>query len=263
MKMKVRHLAMASLLLAGTVSAEAQTIFSADFSPAQGYTDGLLIGQPAGAANQWVDANPSAVADEFVVQGQELSVISQFTGGNWVTIPIPVQSSTFTLTFEGQYEGNGTTGVNINICVSDSGNFNIDNDGGIPDFNEQGAMIRLAPAGIIDIRNGDWGGGGPIEAFEDFNFLDGERFFVRAEIDVAEEWISSVWARKEGDTEEVLLAEDFGFRRSTSAATGGLNILAIVENGSDGSAVGMTMNLDNIEIYGPQGSTQVANWSIH
>lgn len=261
--MSMRHLVMASLLLLGTASVEAQTIFSANFSEAQGYTEGPLVGQPANAEDQWVAATPDNVTDEFTVVDEHLEVTSNLTGGNWVTIPIEPQSGVWTITYDVQLIGDfvgGETGANINVCLSDSNNFNLDGNP-VPTWNEQGAMIRLNPSGNIDVRNGNWDGTGDISAFEDFSYLDGRTVTIRAEIDVTEEWINAVWASYEGETDEVLLAEFYGFRRSTS--NGQIDTIVIAENGSDGSADGLTVIIDNIEVFGSEGPTNVKHWSLH
>jgi hypothetical protein len=112
-------------------------------------------------------------------------------------------------------------------------------------------------AGVIDVRDGDWAGGGSYAALATFNYQDGKRFHIRMEVD-PKAWTCDVYVQKEGDADETQLALGYGFRRLPTVETDGSNCLAIWHQGADAVAGGSCL-LDNFVVYGP---TQVANWAL-
>lgn len=252
-----KYLLAISFVVLGSMAVNAQVFFSADFSKDAGYIDGSVLGQPADSTDQWMDANADVTpATNFIVEDGALSIIGNGIGGKWVYIPIPVQQDIFTISFEGTYVGDGTM-TNIGVCLSDTENFNLDGNA-VPTYNEQGAMIRFADDGLIDARDGDGAGGGSFTKLADVPYNDGTKFYVRAVIDPYVQ-VESVYVRKEGETEETAIAEDFGFRRVNSDTTGGVNALVIFDNNSDRSLPGIGLIFDNFVIYG---STDVESWSL-
>lgn len=250
----------AILLLLGTIGAQAQTILTADFSAAQGYVNGPVAGQPAGGGAVWTNPNSAVSIDSFKVENEALSIIGDGVGGKWVVINIPTQKDIFAAEFEGTYVGDGTMS-NIGVSFSDTENFKIDGNT-TPTYNEQGAMVRFAGNGILDVRNGDGAGGGSFTKLVDFAYNDGVKFYIRAVIDAFANLVT-VYVHKEGETEEILIAEDYGFRRATSTVTNGLNCMTIFDNNSDSSKAGVGIIFDNFKVYGPDGLTPVSEWSIY
>lgn len=244
------------LVLAASMAGQAQVFSSADFSKDAGYADGSVLGQPTNAASQWTDANPGVPSVNFLVEDGKLSIIGDGTGGRWVYLPIPVQQGVFNFSFEGVYVGDGTM-TNIGVCLSDTENFNLDGNA-VPTYNEQGGMIRFADNGLIDVRNGDGVGGGSFTKLADVPYNDGEVFYVRAVVD-AYLWNITVFVRKQGQTEETMIAEEYGFRRNNSPVTEGVNALVIFDNNSDRSLPGIGLILDNFVLFG---STPVNEWSL-
>ena len=103
-------------------------------------------------------------------------------------------------------------------------------------------MVRTNPQGFIDARNGDLEGGGEYPATT-FNYQDGKKIHVRIEVD-AKNLTYDVFLKKEGDATETQIADDYFFRRMPSDQTGGLNCLAIWQQGA-AAVVGSQCRLDN------------------
>lgn len=247
----------AIVLLAAGIGAQAQVYFSADFSAAQGYTNGPLIGQPAGAAVQWTNPNPNVPTDDIVVENEQLIIRDVTTGGRWASIVIPTQKDVFTFEFDWQYVGPPTGTIDVGICLSDNRNFELVDGNPVPNYNEQGTMIRMYQAGAVDVRDGDWEGGGTYAAMAELKYQDGKRFHIRMEVD-AKKWEYDVYFKFEGDTQETMIADNYGYRRLPTVETDGLNCLVIWDNVVAGT-LGSSVILDNFIIYGP---TSVSDWSI-
>jgi hypothetical protein len=234
-------------------SVDAQLILGIDFSAAQGYKDGPLVGQPAGAATKWIDGNPGDPADTFAVSNGAM-VITPIGGANkWAYITFPVQSKgTLIVSWDWQYVGPEDSNVDIGFNVSDTENFGFD---GNPALNwpEQGAMCRMQQdSNVIDVRNGNWEGGGSYQALQEFSYTDGKLVSMRYEINLDEQTYDC-YAQKEGET-EILLADGFGFRREMIA---GLDSLTMWD---DGTAATSSVIVDNIVVAGP---ASVGNWELH
>lgn len=258
MKVAVKYLITGLLFLIGITGVEAQVYFSADFSAAEGYANGPVVGQPKGASTVWEDANPDVPADLFVVENGALLINDATEGMSWVVMNIPVKQEPFSVSWDWQYTGDSTTVTDVGICLSDRANFELIDGNPVPNYNEQGSMMRMYTAGVVDVRNGDWSGGGAYETLTTFNYQDGKRFHVRMEID-PKAWTYDVYIQKEGDAAETKLAFGYGFRRLPTAETDGLNCIAIWHQGADAVAGGKCL-LDNFMIYGP---ADVGNWAIY
>jgi hypothetical protein len=244
-------------LLLGATGVQAQVFYSADFSAAEGYVDGPVVGQPAGAASQWTNANPDVSTDDFVVENEQLVVSDVSTGVRWVTLQIPTLQENFSVAFDWQFVGEATGTIDVGICLSDSVNFELIDGNPVPTYNEQGTMIRTYSAGMIDVRNGDWSGGGTYEALAELNYQDGKNIHIRMEINPVE-WIFDAYFQKEGETEETMIADDYGYRRLPTVDTDGINALVIWDNSVD-TTLGSSMIIDNFVVYGP---TSVSDWAL-
>ncbi len=263
MKQAAKYFVAAVVFLMGAGNIHAQTFFLIDFSPANGYVDGELEGQPAGSDLYfWIKPNPASNLASMYIENEALTVMGDGGGGKWIYTEIPLQQDVFGVTFDGVYFGDGTQ-TNIGVSFSDTVNFGINGDE-LPTYNEQGAMIRFAGNGI-DMRNGDGAGGGSFTKLVETPYVDGVKFYLRAEIDPSIDKFS-VWVRKEGQTEETMIAENYGFRRATSAETNGVNCMTIFDNNSDGSIAGVGIIFDNFVFYGPDGptgGTAVSEWALY
>ena len=248
-----------ALAIGIAVDVQSQTILSVDFSTAQGYTDGPIAGQPTGSDNPWINANPGVSTDSYLIENEMLSVIGDGVGGKWIMINMPVQKDVFTVEFEATYVGDGTMS-NVGVSISDTVNFTLDGNT-TPTYNEQGAMIRFAGSGILDVRDGDGNGGGSFTKLVDIAYNDGVKLYIREVIDALANLVT-VYVQKEGEVDETLVAEDYGFRRTTSAETDGLNCITIFDNNSDASIPGVGIIFDNFLLYGGEGPTSVSEWSV-
>ncbi len=245
------------LLVTFSTDANAQLIKEVRFAAEEGYTEGPLLGQPAGADNVWQEGNEGAEGnrDEIWVVSDGKLVITQDGQGSaiWGYIEFPEQlEGMITVTWEWQYFGPEDGTVDIGLCISDTANF--ENDGN-PALNwpEQSAMSRMQQNdGVIDVRDGDWFGEGDYAAFEEFPYADGILVYERFEIDLDNQTYD-VYVQKEGQ-DEVMLADDFGFRYELIE---GLNAVTMWVNGAD---LGTGAIVDNIVIAGP---ASVNDWALH
>jgi hypothetical protein len=244
------------VLLLCAASSQAQVFFSTDFSAEQGYTDGLLVDQPANGSPQWINANPDVLTDDFTVENGALVIRDVTTGGRWVTIEIPIQKQRFFVSWDWQFVGEPDGIIDVGICLSDNLNFELIDGNPVPNYNEQGSMIRMYNAGLVNVCDGDLNGGASYAASEDFSYQDGKKFTVTMDIDPVE-WYYDVYVQKEGE-DQILLADNFGFRRLPTFDTDGLNTLVIWDNAVAGT-LGSSVILDNFTIYG---ETAVSEWSL-
>jgi len=239
----------------GCVTGNAQVYYSIDFSAGEGYVDGEIIGQPNGADRLWEDSTPDTPEGVFTVQNEAL-VITQPGTEQWLLFEFPQQTEgDLIVTWDWQYVGPADGNIDCGMCISTRSNFLLD-DNPNPTWNEQGAMTRMQQdTADIDVRNGDWAGGGGYEASQAFPYADGSLISMRFEIDVDDADQSlNCYAQKEGES-EVMLAENFGFRRETFGE--GLNSISIWISGS---LVDAKCIIDNIRISGP---LDVGNWALY
>lgn len=253
--MKKFSVCLFGMLLVFVMGVQAQVYLSVDFSAAQGYADGPVIGQPAKSAVQWTDFNPDTPATTYVVDNGALLIKEETVDAHWAVMDIPVMKETFTAAWDMQFIGESAGIIDVGICFSDKANYELDGNS-VPTYNEQGTMVRTNPQGFIDARNGDLEGGGEYPATT-FNYQDGKKIHVRIEVD-AKNLTYDVFLKKEGDATETQIADDYFFRRMPSDQTGGLNCLAIWQQGA-AAVVGSQCRLDNFIVYG---KADVAAWSI-
>lgn len=236
--------------------AQAQVIFSTSFSAAEGYVDGPITGQPAGGSAVWTDGYNVPAADYITVENG--AMVCRQNGDDldtWTYIEFPNQNSgDITVTFDWQYVGSAESNIDVGFCISDKINFEFDGNPALG-WNEQSAMCRMQQAAaVIDVRNGDWAGGGTYAAEVSYPYTDGKKIHMRYEIDLdyTDQYLT-VYAQKEGES-EVLLANKYGFRREY---IDGLNTIAIWV---DGNAADVMAIIDNIVIFGP---ADISNWPLH
>jgi len=259
----MKHLGLWILVFGSLVvivpSGQAQVIFAADFSPAQGYQDGPVVDQPAGKTTVWLNGlnavdNPAyAVLNEQLVITQEVDA-SGNAFDRWILYPLPAQTGKFTVTFDWQYVGPTDGSIDVGFCISATENFSIDGNDA-PTYNEQGVMCRFQQGSkVFDACNGNWDGTSNYQRSEDIIFTDGTKYFMRYEIDATQAVQTfDVYIRPEGGT-EVKLADMFGFRRD---CPNGLDTIAIWV---DGSFADTKVIVDNILVAGP---TPVTDWQLH
>jgi hypothetical protein len=225
--------------------------------------NGPLIGQPAGSSAQWINANPDVLTDDIKIEDGALVIQDVTAGGRWAVIDIPTQKGIFSVTWDWQYVGLETGSVDVGICLSDKLNFELVDGNPVPNYNEHGTMIRMYSAGLVDVRDGDWEGGGTYAALAELKYQDGVRFSIRLEVDAAG-WTFDAFFKKEGDATETMIADDYGFRRLPTAESDGTNCLVIWDN-AVAATLGNGVILDNFLIYGPDGPSipvSVSDWAL-
>lgn len=240
---------------AGFVSAQ-QTLLDIDFT--SGYTqDADLEGQ-----QDWTKGGANAVTN-FVVEGGLLRSWTDTTGGQFIYKEFPLQKGIVTLSWDWQYEGDGTTSSNTGIGLFDLDNMNVDNGNDI-DFNEYSCLSRMA-TGItnntdtIDARFGDLNGGVDFRANPPVPYKDGKKISVRIVADIPNQKYD-VFATREGEA-EVQFADDFTFRRRVSAANGGLNAVVIFDDLNN--AAGPDITVDNIKVVAQDAATGAYDWAVY
>ena len=247
-------------ILVATCGAQAQTIFFTSFSASEGYVEGPITDQPAGASNVWTDGVEAVPSTDYITVENEKMVLAQNGDGadTWTYIQFPnVSEGNITVTFEWQYFGAEDANIDVGLCISDVANIELDGNTDLT-WNEQSAMCRMQEANpVIDVRDGDWAGGGSYTALVSYPYTDGKLMYMRYEIDVdfPDQYLT-VYAQKEGE-DEVMLAENYGFRREWFD---GLNSVMIWV---DGGAADVKAEIDNILIAGPEGPTGLTNWSLY
>lgn len=247
------HVLLFSVVMVLTESVQAQVIRSIGFSPSEGYTNGPLEGQPINTSDFWLNGTQTALTTRFQVHNEKLIVTQNADDNQWVYLTFNVQQSLFTVTFDWQYVGALDGTVDFGFTLNDRDNFDLD---GNPDitFNEAGVMIRMNTDPDLDVRNGDLNGGGSYTSLVPFNYQDGALISVRLEVD-AEALSYDAYVTKNG--EEVMLADDYLFRRITSETTNGINCIAIWSNGD---TLDHQVIIDNITIFG---IASVTEWTLY
>lgn len=238
------------------IPVDAQIIKSIDFSSASGYQDGLLEDQPAGDADVWFNGASGAGIDtsRFVVENEQLVVTQNEVDNQWIILMIPVQQGFFTATWDWQYIGAVDSTVDFGFTLSDTENFGETDGNPNLAFGEMGVMVRMNADPDLDVRNGDFSGGGTYETLVPYDYRDGAKISMRVDVD-AEAWLFDAYAQKEGE-DEFMIAEDYGFRLMPSVETNGVNCIALWSNGDE---QGNQVILDNILLYG---ETPVQDWSL-
>lgn len=238
-------------LLAFALNIHAQTILSIDFSAAQGYSNGDLLGQPAGAAKVWAK-EPGTVPTGFEVQNGKLHFDQHGGATTFIILSFPaVKSGILTASWDWQYLGPPDSAVDNGFVLSDSVNFNIDGDGGTIDFNENGAMTRMTDGtGMLNAVNSDGKGAGTYTNLN-IDYRDGRVIPMKMVVDL-DNLNFDLWV------EGVQVADNFGLRRNPQ---NGLDTLVLWNGGTAVHAVDEGMVMDNIVISG--GVTSVQNWFLY
>jgi hypothetical protein len=241
------------LVVAGSVNA--QVVKEINFSAAEGYSDGLLTSQPAGADDMWKIASANQGDNVFTVANEALLVHPDGTDKIWLNIQFPIQKAAdgpLTITWDWQYFGPEEKKMDLGFAISDKAN-QLLNDDPFAEWSEQGSMTRMADA--IDARKGDYVGGGSWTADEAVPYRDGVKVYMRMVLDL-EMYDFNLYAQREGE-DEILVAEFFPMRRMPSEETDGVNCLTMWCHGGDPET---SVVLDNILIVGP---TAVSDWALY
>ena len=244
------------LALVPVGSLQAQLIADYDFSAAQGYVDGPVVGQPAGGEYTWQEGVPDVPAEGiFSVVDGALHLIQDPAVDAWVFIEFPVQTEgDLYVTWDWQYVGPPDGNIDVGVNISDSVNFNLDGNPALT-WNEQSAMTRMTEGNsILESCNGDWEGNASYGSDEQISYTDGSLFHMRMVVHIVD-LTMDVYVAKDGEA-EIAIAEGYGFRRIPSVETNGVNCLALW---ADGGALTYCI-MDNIIIAGP---TSISNWELH
>lgn len=248
------------ILLGSAGTLDAQELLNINFSAAQGYMNGPVVGQPAGAANQWLNLVDTGIAglapaDPYFIDSEKLVVAQDGSGASWVYIEFPPQTKgDLILTWDWQYVGPEDENIDVGINLSDSANYSLDiTEGSLSGWGRQTTTARMREGGgVIDLYNGD-----SYDVLTDFSYTDGVVISMRYIIHLDEKTFD-VFAQKEGEA-EVALGIGYGYRRDVSAETGGLDHLSIWESGS---AI-TECHIDNIVLVASGGVSAVWNWSLY
>jgi len=250
------------ILLSMAGGANAQLIKQINFSKAEGYVDGLLVGQPANATDKWTAGSVVQGENTFNVQNEAMYVHPDGKASSviYLYIPFPVQKikegNIITATWDWQYFGDPANNMDLGFTISDSGNFNIDGDP-MTVFNEYCTPTRMGS--LIDARAGnDLAGGGNWVSDNGVEYRDGVLVHCRLVVDIFN-YEFDFFAQREGE-DEVQVADDFLFRRIPSVETDGVNCIGMWLNGGKPET---SVILDNIRIVGPEGYTAVGQWDLY
>ncbi len=253
----VMKLVLLGLFMVFTVSPQAQLVKKINFSAAEGYTDGLLAGQPAGSGAQWTEASAVQGENVFTVKNEAMFVHPDGTSVIWLYMPFPAQKKNIiTVTWDWQYFGPPEKKMDLGFTTTDTVNFLADGDP-MTVFNEQCTPTRMGD--VVDARRGnDLVGGGDWISDNGVEYRDGVLVHMRMVVN-STDWVFDVYAQREGE-EEVLVAADFLFRRAPSVETDGVNAISMWLNGGDPET---SVVLDNILIVGPNPITGVSDWNLY
>jgi len=247
-------------LLSGVTSTlYAQEIMNVDFSAAQGYANGPAVGQPAGAANQWLDLFDTGIsgiitADGYIVENEELVIFQTEAGAAWIYIPFaPQTKGDLTLTWDWKYVGPVEENIDVGVSLSDSANYSLAiTTGSLSGWGRQTTSIRMQTNGTLDLHNGT-----EYTALAPFSYTDGKVIHIRYIVHLDKKTFD-VYAKKDGET-EVALGIGYGYRRDVSAATGGLDHLSIWLSGSSSCEA----HIDNIVLIASSGNTAISDWFLY
>ena len=246
------------LVLATAGGLAAQELLNIDFSAAQGYVDGFLVGQPAGAEYQWLDLVDTgisgiAAADPYLVNDEMLVIEQPGSGALWAYIMFPLQTTgELTLTWDWQYVGPDTENIDVGVNLSDTANYSLDiTEGSTSGWGRQTTTVRMNQStGSIDIHDGSG-----YSALVDYSYTGGELISMRFVIHVDDKTYD-IYAKKEGET-EVALGIGAGYRRDVQAGFDNLSMWV------DGSAI-TECYIDNIVLTASGGAASNApNWSLY
>ncbi len=245
-------------LLCVTGTPYAQEILNIDFSAAQGYIDDFVVGQPAGADNQWLDLVDTGIsgivaADFYFIENEKLIVLQEGGGASWIYIMFPPQTEgDLILTWDWQYVGPEDQNIDVGINLSDSANYSLDiTEGSLSGWGRQTTTARMQQDdSVVDLYNSS-----AYEALEPYSYADGAIISMRYIVHLDQKSFD-VYAKKEGEA-EVALGINYGYRRDVSAETNGLDHLSIWVSGSASTEC----HIDNIIIMA--GDTPVSDWFLY
>ncbi len=178
-----------------------------DFSEAQGYSEGQLIGQNGWELNYYESQDGSNSDGVFNVKNESAVLTQSGWGGGSIVLGFPLQSEgLLTLTWDTQaLEGP----VDFGFAVYDSENFDLVGDLSIT-WEELSVSTRLSEGKeVLDAYNGNLFGKGSYDALTPFDYTDGKIIHIRAIIDVAANTYD-LFATKEGETEVKMAHPEIG-----------------------------------------------------
>ena len=259
-----------------TASSQAQLVKKVNFSKAEGYKNGQLIGQPVGGDTVWTSFSKNK-GDNGVVAGETVFAVSEERmvihpdNSNdlldadgvkmdmmYLGLPFPVQKKgPVTLTWDWQFFGTEDLKTDLGFTCSDTENVKLGDSEEWAVFNELSAITRMGD--LVDARNGDgnFAGDGSWVSDNGIVYRDGVLIHMRMVVDLVN-WTFDIFATREGE-EEVQVADDFYIRRGLSEKTGGVNSITMWLNGGNPDTY---MTVDNILIVGPEPYTAVDQWSL-
>ncbi|MDP8245041.1 MAG: hypothetical protein P9L94_13230 [Candidatus Hinthialibacter antarcticus] len=242
-------------------SPQAQVIKAVDFSAASGYVDGPVEDQGDGDS-VWITGTASNGTSRFEVVNEKLVVTQNPDDSQWIYLFMPTLQGDFSATWDWQFiraaenVDDVSDTVDFGFTFSDSVNFELTDGNPAINFNECGMMIRMNANPIsLDARDGDWAGGGTYTSVNPLDYRGGELISMRVEVNALEE-IYDAYASYDGG-EEIMLADDYGFRRIASEETLGVNCIAIWCNGD---VHGNAVVIDDIVLYG---ASDVGEFSLY
>lgn len=269
------------LLVVLAASLQAQLIKQINFSKAEGYTDGPLWGQPAGASAVWtcVSAN---TGDTFVNDEGELIIVQSITnetlrihpdhtgtelGVIYWAIPFPVQKKgPITVTWDWKFFATNEIpadydptnnnynaqlqGTDLGFTLSDSVNRLLGDDPVYAVFNELCTPCRMGAR--CDTRNGTGecdGGGTWLDAGPEYK--DGKLLHMKMTLYFGDDNdpfnnTFDAWAQREG--EEVWQTADHNYYRRCPTPENGIDCITMWMNNGD---LETYITVDNIRIVGP------------
>jgi hypothetical protein len=275
----LKILACGYLLLLAT-DLQAQVIKKINFSPAEGYTNGPLWGQPAAEASTWtcVSANTGDTfytedGDHVIVNtvtNEALRIHPDHTGSElgviYWAIAFPVQKKgPVTVTWDWQffptneipsdYDPTNNTynaqlqGTDLGFTLSDSLNRALDGDP-YAVFNELCTPNRMGARCDARMGTGDCDGGGTwLDVGPEYK--DGKKLHMKLVVYFGDDGdpynnTFDLWAQREG--EELWQTADHNFMRRCPTAENGIDCITMWLNNGD---LETYIIVDNIQVSGP------------
>lgn len=243
------------------VAPQAQVIKAVDFSKASGYVDGPVEGQGDGDS-VWISGTANNGTSRFEIVNEKLVVTQNPEDNQWIYLFMPTLQGDFSATWDWQFVraaenvDDASDSVDFGFTFSDSVNFELTDGNPNINFNECGMMIRMnANPKSLDARDGDWNGGGTYTSVNPLDYRDGSPISMRVEVNALEEIYDAYVSIDGGD--EIMLADDYGFRRIASEETLGVNCIALWCNGD---VHGNSVIIDNIVLFD---ASEVGEFSLY
>lgn len=148
----------------------------------------------------------------------------------------------------------------MGLNISSTANWGV-SDPSTMTFNEQGAMARMSSP-TFDAINSDLNGAGTYGFIDSIDYHDGAVYHMRMEVDVEFNEFN-LYGTREGETEEFVIGEFYGFRRGSDTVDY-LSIWQSLNNLNDDGTVAQPDHpyviIDNIVLTGD--FTSVDSWSL-